>query len=209
MDKLEIKCNWFCVTAAFCIFTLLLVVDYPILYQMQNYRIIANNEKPMKEAELTYFIVLTQLHLWISENLVKDFQYMATTQTGYLANTSLKPMPSCLEHIMWIALLFHSGNIIWQKIQLLIFQYSPHIPNCRNMTTRHHYLQTFRKSNFKLEKRFLSIFLILWNHMPLHYWLMGKPTCLGISTNSFRKKSGTYVCVTVIICYSKNAKKNA
>ena len=110
MDKLEIKCNWFCVTAAFCIFTLLLVVDYPILYQMQNYRIIANNEKPMKEAELTYFIVLTQLHLWISENLVKDFQYMATTQTGYLANTSLKPMPSCLEHIMWIALLFHSGK---------------------------------------------------------------------------------------------------
>jgi hypothetical protein len=102
-------------------------------------------------------------------------------------------MPSFLEYIMWIALLFHTGNKIWQKIQLLIFQYLPHIPNYRNMTTRHHYLQTFRKSNFKLEKSFLSLFLILWNNMMLHYWLMGKPTCLGIFTHSFGKKSGTYV----------------
>ena len=39
--------------------------------------------------------------------------------------------------------------------------------------------------------------------MLLHYWLMGKPTCLGIFTNSFGKKSGTYG-LTVIICYSKN-----
>ena len=66
----------------------------------------------MKEAALTYFIVLTQLHLWISENLLKDFQYIATTQTGYLANTSQTPKPRCLEYIMWIALLFHTGNII-------------------------------------------------------------------------------------------------
>lgn len=130
----------------------------------------------------------------ISGNLVKDLQYTVTTQTGYLANTSQTPMPICLEYIMWIALLFHTGNIIWQKIQLLIFQYSPHIPNYRNMTTGHQYLQTFRKSNFKLEKRFLGLFLILWNHMLLHYWLMRKPTCLGIFTNSFGKKSGTYVC---------------
>ena len=98
MHKLEIQCNWFCVTAAFCIFTLLSVVDYPILCQKQYsgiiannegpmkeacqkqyYGIIANNEGPMKEAALTYFIVLTQLHLWMCGNLVKDFQYIATT----------------------------------------------------------------------------------------------------------------------------------
>jgi len=47
--------------------------------QKQYYGIIANNEGPMKEAALTYFIVLTQLHLWMCGNLVKDFQYIATT----------------------------------------------------------------------------------------------------------------------------------
>jgi hypothetical protein len=171
---------------------------------MQNYIIIANNERPMKEASLTYFIVMTQLHLWISENLVKDFQYMATTQTGYLANTYVKLLR--IYNVDCSSLSFWQYNLTKNPLtDISVLEYSPHIPNYRNMTTRHHYLQTFRKSNFKLEKRFLSIFLILWNHMPLHYWLMGKPTCLGIFTNSFCKKSGTYVCVTVIICYCKNA----
>jgi hypothetical protein len=83
---------------------------------MQNYRITANNEKPMKEAPLTYFIVLTQLHLWISENLVKDFQYMATTQTGYLANTSLKPMPRCLEYVDCSSLSFWQYNLAKNQV---------------------------------------------------------------------------------------------
>jgi len=56
MHNLEIQGNWFCVTAASYIFTLLSVVDYPILYQKQYYRITANNEGPMKEVALTYFI---------------------------------------------------------------------------------------------------------------------------------------------------------